>query len=96
MNFLGTMKKENIRLLVKPGSSNTEILGIYNGMIKIRVSSQPERGKANKELIEFLSLKLKIPKKDIKITSGVFSNIKTLEIEGICKDTFIKLLLKNK
>jgi len=89
------MKKENIRLLIKPGSSKTEIIGIYDGMLKIKVSSQPERGKANKELIEFLSLKLQIPKKDIKITFGEFSNIKTLEIKGICKDTFMKLLLKN-
>ncbi len=95
MNFLGTMKKENIRILVKPGSSKTEIIGMHDGMVKVRVSSQPEKGKANKELIDFISVKLRIPKKEIKIVSGEFSNIKSLEIKGFCQDSFIKLISEN-
>jgi uncharacterized protein (TIGR00251 family) len=90
------MKKENIRLLVRPGSLKTEISGIHDGMIKFRVSSQPEKGKANKELIEFISSMLNIPKKEIKIISGKFSNIKTLEIKGFCQESFIKFILKDK
>lgn len=94
MSFLGIMKKEIIKLFVKPGSSKTEIAGMHDGMVKIRISSPAEKGKANRELVSFLSLKLQIPKKDIKITSGELSNIKTLEIKGIFQDSLKNLIIE--
>ncbi|MDD3520191.1 MAG: DUF167 domain-containing protein [Actinomycetota bacterium] len=90
------MKKENIKLLVRPGASKTEIIGIFDGMVKIKVSSQPEKGKANKKLIEFLALKLQIPKKNIRIISGEFSNIKTIEINSFTQNSFLKILESGK
>ncbi len=86
------MNKENIKLLVRPGSSKTEIVGVHNGMLKIKLSSQAEKGKANKELIDFLSASLQTEKKNIKIIQGEFSNIKILEIKNISKIQLQKLL----
>ena len=48
-----------------------------------RVSSPPVDGKANKELIEFLSKLLSIRKSDISIIKGETGRSKLLSIEGM-------------
>jgi len=47
---------------------------------RIKVSSPPEKGKANKRIIELLALEFGVKKQDIKIISGEASNRKILEI----------------
>jgi len=76
------MKSENIKFLVRPNSSENSIVGIYDDKIKIKINAPPEKGKANKELIDFLSTKLGIPKQDIEIVRGQFSNIKEIRIKN--------------
>ena len=80
------MKTKIIKLIVKPNSAKNFIEGAYLGRIKIRIASPPEKGKANRELIKFISEKLEIPKKNIKIISGEKSHIKVLEIIDSCND----------
>ncbi len=73
------MKTEKIiKFFVKPSSSKNSIEGLFNDEIKIKICAPPEKNKANKELIKFLSNKLRIPKKDIKIISGIQSNHKQI------------------
>lgn len=67
---------------VVPGSSKTEIAGLYNGMIKVRLSAAPEKGKANQALIKLLSEKFNIPKSRLAITSGLTSKIKQITVLG--------------
>ena len=80
------MKTKIIKLIVKPNSAKNFIEGAYLDRIKIRIASPPEKGKANRELIKFISEKLEIPKKNIKIISGEKSHIKVLEIIDSCND----------
>ena len=68
---------------VVPGSSRTKVAGIYDGMLKVKISAAPEKGKANKSLIEFLAGQLGIRKKDIEIVSGQTSPVKQLRISGV-------------
>ncbi len=70
MISLKPMKTENIKLIIKPNSTVSGVYGIYKDRIKIKLSSIPERGKANKELINFISGKTGIPRKNIKIIAG--------------------------
>ena len=74
------MKTKIIKLIVKPNSAKNFIEGAYLDRIKIRIASPPEKGKANRELVKFISEKLEIPKKNIKIISGEKSHLKVLEI----------------
>lgn len=69
-----------------------EVIELPDGKqaLKLSVKSVPEDGKANKELIDFLSKKWKIPKTNIEIISGHTSRLKTLKISGITEITFIK------
>ncbi|MBU5575418.1 MAG: DUF167 domain-containing protein [Nitrososphaerota archaeon] len=52
-------------------------------ILKVYVNSQPEKGKANIEVIELLSDYFKIKKSDIKILSGFKSKNKIIEIKNI-------------
>ena len=94
MNFLGIMTKENIKFLIKPNSSKNSISGFLGDMIKIKICASPEKGKANKELIEYLSMILKIPKIDIDIIHGRYSNIKEIQIKNKSREFVLSELTK--
>jgi len=68
---------------VVPRSSRTTIVGILNGMLKVKLAAAPEKGKANQSLIEFLADELGVRKTAVKITTGHTSPVKTIEITGI-------------
>ncbi|MHB1253365.1 MAG: DUF167 family protein [Candidatus Humimicrobiaceae bacterium] len=63
-------------------------------MIKVKICAPPQKGKANKELIEYLSIILKIPKIDIDIIHGRFSNIKEIQIKNKSKEYIFSELIK--
>ena len=68
---------------VVPGSSRTAIAGELDGMLKVKVSAPPEKGKANKELCAFLAKELGVKKNAVTVTAGMTNPIKTLNIEGV-------------
>lgn len=48
--------------------------------VKIRIAAPPEKGKANAELIKFLSKQSGIPAKNFRIAGGASSKLKVIEI----------------
>jgi len=68
----------NVRVI--PRSSKSKIVGEYDGALKVKLSSQPVGGAANKELIKTLSKKLKIGKSNIEIVRGETSKAKRIKI----------------
>lgn len=68
---------------VVPGSSRTKVSGVLGGMLKVKVSAAPEKGKANKELTEFLCKQLGSKKGSIRILSGHTSAVKQVEVVGV-------------
>ncbi len=84
---------EVIKLLVRPNSSRNCIDGFYNGRLKIKITCSPERGRANRELLKFISEKTNIPKKYFRIISGEKSNFKEISLEKKTDRSLIELLL---
>jgi uncharacterized protein (TIGR00251 family) len=76
---------DGIRLSVKvvPGSSRTALAGVLDGMLKIKVASPAEKGKANQCLTAYLSRLFGVRKNQIQILSGTTSPVKHLQIAGI-------------
>ena len=73
---MNCLYKENkngltINVYVVPRSSKSEIVGIYNDCLKIKLKSPPVDNAANEELVRFLADTLKIPKKNIEILKGL-------------------------
>lgn len=81
-------KKDNLndsmilKVSVTPNARENAIVGFQNGILKVRIHSPPDKGKANDTLIEFLAEKFSISKSRIRILSGHTSRLKKLEIEG--------------
>ena len=66
-------------LRILPNSSKNEIIKSED-VIKVKITSPPVDGKANKTLIEYLSKSFKIPKTSFKIIKGETSKDKTLMV----------------
>jgi len=77
-----------IKIKVEPRSSKSGIVGPYGDSLKVKLTSPPVDGKANKELIALLSKELKVRKKDIEIVSGQSSKNKVVKIIGLSKIDF--------
>ncbi len=70
-----------IKVKVKPNAKKNEVKKIEEGFYEVRVTVVPEKGKANKKVIELLSKELKVPKSRIKLVRGETSKEKIFEIE---------------
>jgi uncharacterized protein (TIGR00251 family) len=86
---------ETIPLIVTAGSGNSSIAGMHNGRLKVRITSPPHRGRANRALIEFISKKTKIPKKDIEIISGLKSPMKEVVIRKKTGESILNILINS-
>lgn len=80
-----TQTDSGVVLAVKvvPASSKTAIAGQLNGMLKIKLSAAPEKGKANQCLINFLAERLGVRKNTVSIVSGATSPAKKVLIADL-------------
>ena len=76
-----------------PKSRESKIVGVFGDFLKIKLQSVPEKGKANKELIELLAKNFKLSKTDVELLQGHTNVYKTLFIP--LKSTEIKELLND-
>jgi uncharacterized protein (TIGR00251 family) len=67
-------------LYVQPGASRTEFAGNHGDRIKVRVSGRAVDGKANEALIEFLAAHYGVPRRNVRIVSGLKSRQKRVQI----------------
>jgi uncharacterized protein (TIGR00251 family) len=76
-SFIGAFSRGKVRVIVKPSSKSNEIVGFDHEAetYKISIRAAPEKGKANKELVKFVS---KIVKKRVEIASGFTAKTKVL------------------
>ncbi|MDO5308369.1 MAG: DUF167 domain-containing protein [Planctomycetia bacterium] len=86
-------RREGIWLLVKaqPGASKNELRGLHEGMLKVCVTQAPEKGKANKAIIETLAKGLKLRKSQIELVSGELQSQKKFLVTDV---TFEELCAK--
>lgn len=65
---------------VAPNAKKTEVTGIFDDALKIRLQAQPIEGKANDALVRYLADRLSVPKSAVSITHGQTSKRKTVEV----------------
>lgn len=93
MNWFTENKNQILlNIYVIPRSSRTEIVGIHDNHLKIKLKSPPVDNEANEELIRFISKKLNVPKSNIEIIKGNNQKRKTISIAG-CEYKMIKGLI---
>jgi len=77
-------KQTRLLLKVRAGAKQSSVDGwIVIGdkeYLKLSIKSPPEKGKANKAIIEYLSKELALPKSNIEISSGKTSQFKVVNL----------------
>ena len=86
------MSKTEISVRVHPNSAGNEVVGVTEGIWRVRVAAPPVKGKANKELIAFLSRLLGVAKSQIGIIKGHTARNKVIAINGLSREDIMKRL----
>lgn len=72
-----------ISIYVQPRASKTEIAGMHDGCMKIRLAAPPVDGAANAALVEFIADRLNIAKSKVRVVTGSSSRRKVIEVDGV-------------
>lgn len=89
--YLPTCQGYILRLTVVPGAARTEVVGLHGDRLKLRVAAAPEKGAANRRLLEYLARRLGLPKKAVRLRSGAGSREKVVEIHDLSPDLAARL-----
>lgn len=73
-----------IRLAVQitPNAKKTEVIGVLDDVLKLRLQAQPIEGKANQALVKFIAKTLEVPRTAVTITHGQTNKRKLIEVSS--------------
>ena len=85
-------EKEPIRIVVRvqPNAGRNEVFGFKDDVLRMRIAAPPVKGKANQELITFLSDILGVRKSNLAIEKGVTGKRKVISITGLTQTQIIE------
>ncbi len=74
-----------VRLAVQitPNARKSEVVGLQDDVLKIRLKAQPVDGKANEALVRYIADMLSVPKSAVSITHGHTTKRKIIEVTAI-------------
>lgn len=71
-----------IKIHAVPNGKKSEVIGLYDEAIKIRIHAPPVDGAANTELCHYIAKLLGAKKSAVSVTHGQTSKNKTLSVTG--------------
>ena len=71
-----------LHIRVVPNARKNQIAGWVNERLKVKICKPPEKGQANRELLNFLSEEWGLPKSCIDLVQGFTSRDKILKISS--------------
>ena len=73
-----------VRLAVQitPNAKKTEVIGVLDDALKMKLQAQPIEGKANEALVRYLAEALSVPRSAVTITHGLTSKRKLVEVRS--------------
>jgi uncharacterized protein len=94
------LKPSSGRILIEvkaiPGAARSEVAGLRDGALLVRVAAPPERGKANEELRACLAKALGLAKTEIEIVAGAGSRRKRISIPAECESSIRELAARSR
>ena len=72
-----------ISVTVSPGASRTELVGRHGDGWRARIAAPPERGRANKALVELLAVTLEVSVSSLRIVAGRSGRVKVVEVADL-------------
>lgn len=72
-----------LRVKVQPKASRNTIKFEQEGPLRVYVTAPPSDGAANKAVVNLVAKRLAVPKRTVKIVSGLSSRKKSILVEGM-------------
>jgi len=72
-----------LRVHVQPRAKRSEVAGRHGDAVKVRLAAPPVDGAANEELVRFLAEALDLPRRAVRIVSGLSARQKVVEVDGL-------------
>ena len=85
-------KHTTLTIQAHPNAKRNEVLGFEDGILRLKIAAPPVEGKANKELISFLSKTLGTRKSSITIDRGETSKVKIVTILGLDREQIYEIV----
>jgi uncharacterized protein len=77
---------------IQPNAKKTEVVGVLDDALKIKLAAQPIEGKANEALVKWLAGALGVSRSAVTLTHGQTSKKKLLEVAGVTLEDVGRLL----
>jgi uncharacterized protein len=77
------MAVTRLEVYIQPRASKTELAGLHDGLLKIRVAAPAVENAANRALTEFVAERLGLARRSVRVAAGAASRRKVLEIERL-------------
>lgn len=87
-------KQTTIVVQVQPSAHQNKVTCFKDGVWQLRIAAPPVKGKANQELIRFLSDILEVSKGNLAIEKGMTSKRKVIAINGVTQSQVTAQLKK--
>jgi uncharacterized protein (TIGR00251 family) len=68
---------------VTPGAKHSEIIGVADDRLRVRLAARAVEGRANDELIRFLARELGVRRDEVIVAAGARSRRKLLRVHGV-------------
>ena len=68
-------------VLVAPNAKRTEVMGLHDGALRLRLAAPPVDGAANQALLAFLADALAAPRQAVQLLRGAGTRRKQLRLE---------------
>jgi uncharacterized protein (TIGR00251 family) len=76
----------------QPGARRSQVVGEYNGALKIAVTAAPDKGKANDAVLQVLADALGLRKSQVEVLTGQTSRDKRVLVRGKSRVELVQYL----
>ncbi len=73
----------NFRIKVQPKASRDQVVGYREGVLQLRVTAPPDKGRANAAVVSLLAEALGVAKSRVRIIRGQTSRDKVVAVEAL-------------
>lgn len=79
-----------IQVHLQPRASRSEVVGVVEQGLKVRLTAPPVDDRANRQLVDFLAESLDLPRRDVVLLHGQKSRSKTIGFKGIAPQDLVR------
>ena len=88
-----SVPQARVTLRVQPGARRNEVVGLVEGVLRVRVTAPAQGGKANRAVVQLLADLLGVPRGRIRILRGHASRDKVIFVESVGQEEALCRLL---